>query len=394
VTNAIFDNYSPSLAYGNYHGSVDLLSEAASVKLATPVVLKESDLNDEYGIDPRVRAWNQPLVWEAGEWSLKDIVSYDLAAARAFLEHLARNRRQWLADYQALNARTSSRQRKPYGFVIPTTGRDPKVTAELLDILQRGLVEIHRAVAEVVADGVTYPAGTWVIKLDQPAGAFAKTLLEVQQYPELRMHPDGPLKPPYDISGHTLPIQMGVPCFQIDSLFRDDAALELVTDSLSFRGSVTDDEPGATWWLFNATSNAVIGVLAALTEWGVPVFRAKAGAGAVQGDVLVRMADVSRSKLDELVERVGATVQSRTDGSVTPGWRQEPVRIGLYQSWTSSIDEGWARWILEDYGVLICDAPQCRYPPGEACRADRRVDSARDDCPGVSRWTPGKESRG
>src|SRR5690606_27573216 len=35
VTNAMFDNFSPSLAYGNYHGSVDLLSEAASVKLAT-----------------------------------------------------------------------------------------------------------------------------------------------------------------------------------------------------------------------------------------------------------------------------------------------------------------------------------------------------------------------
>ena len=216
VTNAIFDNYSPSLAYGNYHGSVDLLSEAASVRLATPVTLKESDLNADYGIDPRVRAWNQPLVWEAGEWTLKDIVAYDLTAARAFLEHLARNRRQWLTDYQALNARTARRERKPFAFVIPTTGRDARSTGELLDILQRGLVEIHHAVANVVADGVTYPAGTWVVKLDQPAGAFAKTLLEVQQYPDLRVHPDGPLKPPYDISGHTLPIQMGVPCFPID----------------------------------------------------------------------------------------------------------------------------------------------------------------------------------
>jgi hypothetical protein len=351
VTNAIFDNYSPSLAYGNYHGSVDLLSEAASVKLATPVTLKDSDLNADYGIDPRVRAWNQPLVWEAGEWSLKDIVAYDLVAARAFLEHLARNRRQWLTDYQALNARTSKRERKPYGFVIPPIGRDPQAVAELLDILQRGLVEIQRAVADVTVDGVTYPAGTWVISLDQPAGAFAKTLLEIQRYPELRAHPEGPLKPPYDISGHTLPIQMGVPCFQADSPLPDDGALEVVTDPIHFHGSVQDDEPDGTWWLFPATSNAIIGVLAALQSRGVPVFRAMGGGNVGQGDVLVRKADLDPDLLDEIVRRTGSLAQSRAEGSVTPRWRQAPVRIGLYQSWTSCIDEGWARWILEQYEV-------------------------------------------
>ena len=349
VTNAIFDNYSPSLAYGNYHGSVDLLSEAASARLATPVTLKESDLNDNYGIDPRVRSWNQPLIWEAGAWSLRDIVAYNLVAASAFLEHLARNRRQWLRDYEDLNRRTSTRDRKPYAFVIPDSGRDRRATAELLDLLQRGLVEIHRAATEIEADGVTYPAGTWVVRLDQPAGAFAKTLLEVQRYPELRTHPEGPLQPPYDISGHTLPIQMGVPCYQVDRPLPADIALELVTGPISWAGQVEDSDIDDGWWRFDARSNAVVGALASLLSDRIPVFRAKGDART--GDVLVRQRDLSREPVGAIVGETGAVVTVAALDAASPGWRQDPVRIGLYQSWTSSIDEGWARWVLEEYGL-------------------------------------------
>ncbi len=99
ATNIIFDNYSPSLAYGNYHGSVDLLSEAASVKLATPVEIKKKDFSTERGFEPAKRTWNHPMPWKGGEWTLEQIVEYDRVAALAFLEHAARNRRQWLRNY-------------------------------------------------------------------------------------------------------------------------------------------------------------------------------------------------------------------------------------------------------------------------------------------------------
>ena len=77
ATNSMFDNYSPSLAYGNYHGSVDLLSEAASAALATSVTVEEEEFKTYDGFDPRKRAWNHPLPWKGGEWTLADIVEYD-----------------------------------------------------------------------------------------------------------------------------------------------------------------------------------------------------------------------------------------------------------------------------------------------------------------------------
>jgi len=353
VTNAIFDNYSPSLAYGNYHGSVDLLSEAASAKLATTVTVKEDDLNDEYGIDPRNRTWNQPLPWKGGEWSLREIVLYDKIAARGFIEHLARNRAQWLADYATVARTLTTRTEKPYAFAFPSDQLDPGTTVELLQTLQRGLVEVREATADVELDGITYPAGTRIVRLDQPAGAFAKTLLEVQAYPDLRQWPGGPPKRPYDIAGHTLPIQMGVQAIQVDRPLGESLPLKLLDPLPSWPGTV-EEAADANAWVIDARANASVRALNALLEEDIPVFRVRhraVQAALRTGDYLILMSDRTREQMTTLAESTGATVRRvRLDAEQTT-WRQSSVRLGLYRPLTACIDEGWARWVLEEYGT-------------------------------------------
>ena len=96
----------------------------------------------------------------------------------------------------------------------------------MLDILKFGDVEIHKSTAAFSANGKEYPAGSWVIKTAQPYGAFAKTMLEKQIYPDLRVFPGGPPEPPYDVTGHTLWMLMGVTVDVADKPF--DAPLELL----------------------------------------------------------------------------------------------------------------------------------------------------------------------
>ena len=64
-----------------------------------------------------------------------------------------------------------------------------------------------------------------MIKTAQPVGAFAKTMLEKQVYPDLRIFPGGPPEPPYDVTGHTLWMLTGVAVDTADKPF--DAPLEL-----------------------------------------------------------------------------------------------------------------------------------------------------------------------
>ncbi|MGN6485729.1 MAG: M14 family zinc carboxypeptidase [Thermomicrobiales bacterium] len=351
ATNAIFDNYSPSLAYGNYHGSVDLLSEAASVKLATPVILEEKDLRDEHGFDPKRRTWNHPLPWKGGEWTLRDIVDYDKVAAFAFLEHLAVNREQWLRDYRGISQRQIQRTEKPYAFVIPAEQRDPAATVELIQILQRGLVEVEEATAPFVADGVTWPAGTRVVRLEQPAAAFAKTLLEVQVYPDLREWPGGPPKKPYDIAGHTLPIQMGVRAIPVDRPLEADLPLRVI-EPVEPTGLITEIEGDATAWTIDPRSNAAIATVERLLAAEIPVYRVREGqeAGLETGAILVPDAPGRIEAIEDIVAETGATATAVDATGAVPVWRQYSVRVGVYKPWTASMDEGWARWVLQAYG--------------------------------------------
>ena len=107
-----------------------------------------------------------------------------------------------------------------FAYLVPLNQRDPMVAGELLKTLVFGGVEIHTAQKAFTADGVDYCASTYLILMDQPYSAFAKTLLEQQHYPDLRLFPGGPPKHPYDITAHSLPIQMGVSAIEVKTRFK------------------------------------------------------------------------------------------------------------------------------------------------------------------------------
>ncbi len=339
ATNIIFDNYSPSLAYGNYHGSTDLLSEAASVRLATPVEVKEKDLEKGRGFDPTQRTWNHPLPWKGGEWTLEQIVNYDRVAALAFIEHAARNRRQWLRNYAAINQRTIARDEPPFAYLVPAEQRDPVTTYELLEILQAGIVEIELATKPFTADGVEYPSGTVIIPLRQPAGNYAKTLLEVQKYPDLRLYPGGPPKPPYDITGHTLGIQMGVQVIEVKNEF------EYASTSLDLSQPVGEiSGAGTAGYLISPSTNASVLAVNKLLGAGHTVERI------TDGDRTGAFFVAANNDLAAIARDTGVSIEAVE--SVPDGERlkvRQP-RIGIYQPWKATIDEGWTRWILERYG--------------------------------------------
>lgn len=344
-TNIIFDNYSPSLAYGNYHGSVDILSEAASCRLATPVDVPEDKLKAEGGFDPKVRTWNHPLPWKGGEWTLRDIVEYDKLAALAFLEHAARNRRQWLRNYAGIMRRMVERENGPYAFLVPAEQHDPGAAYDLLETLRRGDVEIEKATADFAADGVRYPAGTTVIRLAQPAGNFVKTLLEMQSYPDLRRWPDGPPLPPYDIAGHTLPLQMGVQAVQVDAQF--EVALE-PSDVRAPEGQVSGQ--GQYGWHFSAKRNGSVRALYRLLANSASVYRLIERHGRLAaGTYLVR--DVEQAYVEAVARETGVDLVGIDTPIEVQVVRQSLPRLGIYQSWKPSIDEGWLRWIFDDYGI-------------------------------------------
>jgi len=219
VVNAIFDAWTPARAYQHYHGGVRVLTETASARLATPITVPFDSLTGGRGVDVRERSWRFPEPWPGGEWRLSDIVDYMEAGAFALLKQAAHYRERWLSNFYQIGLRAiGGGEGWPRAFIIPAAGQNPDGLADLLRILVTGDVEVRRAQADFVLGGRRYAAGTYVVPMAQPYSGFAKTLLEVQRYPELREYPGGPLRTPYDATAHTLPLLMGVAVVAVHDL--------------------------------------------------------------------------------------------------------------------------------------------------------------------------------
>ncbi|MBU2439240.1 MAG: hypothetical protein KKC69_08815, partial [Acidobacteria bacterium] len=141
IHSAGFDAWTPARAYHHYHGGIRILTELASVNIATPVTIPFESLSSEVR-KPSVR---MPLPWMGGEWTLRDIVDYDYSAARAVLTNAAGLRRNWLRNFYRIHQKAVLPKEKPFAFLIPEEQADLPSAVWMMKVLQMGGVEIHRA---------------------------------------------------------------------------------------------------------------------------------------------------------------------------------------------------------------------------------------------------------
>jgi hypothetical protein len=308
--NAMYDFWSPGRQYQAYHGGARILTESASVKLATPITIKPEDISDNaLGYNPRERSWNYLTPWMSGEWHLRDIIDYQSLAWESLLYQAAARRSDMLRYFYEINRHNVERA-TPYAFVVPAAQRDPGAARKMLETLTFGETEILRASESFTADGKSYAAGSYVISMHQPFSGWAKTLLEKQDYPDLRLYPGGPPKRPYDVTAQTLPMLMGVDVATVKDSFR--ANLKPVTQ---YSFELDHSKPAGG---FAASDVYSWKEVAKIWKSGNPVYRDGTG---------------------DFYASAGAD-------------RKEIAapRIGMYKSYNASMDEGWTRWLLDDFG--------------------------------------------
>jgi hypothetical protein len=291
---AAYDFWTPSRHYQAFHGGLRLLTESASVRIASPVTITADQIAaTALGYNPRERSWNYLEPWLGGTWKLRDIIDYQLIAFESVLYNAALHREELLRNFYRVAERQVART-EPWGFVVAAGQRDPGATRKLLETLQFGQVEIAKG-----------EGGSAVISMHQPYSGWAKSLLERQHYPEDRLYPGGPPKRPYDVTAHTLPLLMGVD-------------VKAVNQAVPFSGA---------WPAAVGHANPVLG--AADTDSWIAVNRAWADGKAVWRN------------------------RANGDFSLTEnaGWKRIPKpRVALYQPWQANMDEGWTRGLLEQFG--------------------------------------------
>ena len=351
-------------------------TETALYQYATPHEYTITDFPANYRDLRPQSLYSSP--WKPGWWRLRDAVDYMETASWSVIEFASKYKDALLLDrYRAGRDQIArGRSEKPYAYVVPQDQRDPVAAVELLRRLAFGGVRVSQLAAAATIDGRSYPAGTWVVPMDQEFAAMAREVLDVQKYPDLRQYPGGPPERPYDAAGWTLPLQMGVDVIPSGTALSAEVrstlkplgpAPDVKVKPTPYEAGTADAAPfdsvPGTGFDSEASAAAIVPPPGRITGSGASLaispaqnnaFRAinqawKSGATVqfvARPAARYVITGLSPAGQDALVRSL-ALVAERTDAS---GAMVKTPRIGLFQPWTASMDEGWVRWLLERYG--------------------------------------------
>ncbi len=390
-----FDDWYPGFVdhVNNFRNTVSFLTETALFDYATPHFYTTSDF-PAASQDLRSQIfYSSP--WRGGWWRLGDAVRYTLASSMAVLDTASKNREELLFDRYRAGKDVIARFTKdpPYAYIIPREQRDTPTAATLVEKLLVDGIEVHQATHEFKANGTTYKEGDWVVLMDQPFAALVKELFDIQKYPNLPGMPQpaaagaaaaaggrggggggraatpaaatpapaaaapaaagrgggaggrggaapaggAPAQPtttPYDVTGWTLPIQMGVEVVSVTQPIGDSTRglMHKIERVEPIQGKVEGSGPV---FAFSHNSNASLRAV---------------------NEILAAGGTVNFSKSDGTVYATNAAailkqngVDAKSVSEAPESWTVKKPRVGVYQPWSGNIDEGWTRWILEQY---------------------------------------------
>ena len=339
-----------------YHNAIGILTEAASARLGTPVEISREQLRSQTrGLaNPLVPATNFPEPWEGGWWRMRDIQDMELITTRTVLEEATLHREELLRNFVTVANRAieAGMNEAPYAYVIPAEQHDESNALKMLDILMQQGIEVHRTKSEYMIHDTKYRAGGYVVKLAQPYRANVKCLFEPQQYPERRLYPGGPAEPPYDVAGWTLPMQMGVNYIAIDKnidiqlekVTRDDVGL-VNPQKTPYQSAASND----TYAKVNEAKDPALKVSIWRTKEEVIIENRKLPAGTfIFRESLKPEAKKAKRKSRSVTSKKAAVPNQQPDVAKVAEPFTHP-RLALYKPWSSSMDEGWTRWVLEQY---------------------------------------------
>ena len=368
-THGVFDTWSPGylMFIAAMHNGISRLYETFGNGGADT---RERSLDaEEYA-----RTWykqNPPLA--KALWSQRDNNNYEETGLLTSLHYFNENKRLFLKNFylKAKRSVTKPTAEGPAAYVLPAD--DPRLgsQAELLRVLQKQAVEISRATSaftvtlpakkpakagakgnkdakeQEAAPAPTtreFPAGSYVIRMDQPYSRIADALLDYQYW-----SPDDPQKTPYDDTGWTFGELFHVQVTRVTDPKVLDVAMEPVKE-IRAPGGVSAD--GTIFAINNNAEPSLATLRYKMRDASIEAAEEPFEGGGKKfsrGSFLLR--NVSRAQLNDAISDLGLQAIAV---SAMPSVKTHPVRaarVALVHTWLSTQTEGWWRQALDRLGV-------------------------------------------
>ena len=329
----------------DFHNMAGFLTETSLYRLATPHCYAPEEIPETFGerhknLPAKIPSVNYTRPWLGGCWPLRKPVEYMITASRATLDLAAKMKEDYLYNIWRMGTRQIARGERaeggPFAYVIdPAAQHDQTRMVEFLRAFRIANIEVRQADASFTAGGKSYPAGTFVLG-PQAFRPYVIDLIDEKKFPERRLYPGGPPDPPYDMTGYELSYQMGV-------------TIDRVKEAFPVPAKVVDAIPAPAGGVVGTATAAF--TLSPAANWGVKAVNRLLKAGAAVSwapDNSIVVQNVSRDVVSKMGVELG--VWFAGVDAVPAGIKEiRAPRIGLYRSHRANMDEGWTRWMLEQY---------------------------------------------
>lgn len=291
------------------------------------------------------REWFRP--WPPPErtfvWSHRDGVNYAETGCLAILDYTARNADQMLHNFYQMgyNSLQKGKAGNPFAFVIPANQPDPHRVALMINRLRHLGIEVSKASTQFAVKEGAFPAGSYVVRLDQPYRNYAVDLLIPQQFPDDWEHA------PYDDVSWAFPIHYGVDTLRIDDPAVLKAAMEPVNQDLQPSGRIAG--AGPVFLLKDVGQEALLALRYRLAKFNVKIAEEPFGVNNEypRGSWIIPAQSGVSEVLNSAAKELGFDFASAAAEPKVQSHEATLPRIGVWVPWADTDMIGWIRYTLD-----------------------------------------------
>jgi Zinc carboxypeptidase len=338
-THGFYDGWAPNYMFyvANGHNAIGRFYETFGNSVADTMdrTVRAESQRDWFRPNPP-----QPRV----KWSLRNNVNMQESAILLAMNFVANSKDRFLKNFYLKSKRSVEKAMNegPAAWVIPSDQSRVVEAADMVNLLRLMGVEVRTADKEIVVKEQRYPAGSYVIRMDQPYSRMADMLLDTQYY-----NVSDPR--PYDDTGWTLGALRNVKTIRVTDKGILQAPVTLLTADARVTGKVEGASAPVAYLINHNTENTLMSLRYKLKDLKIAAAEEPFEAGGQKfnsGTFIIKTADNAgdlRNQIDPAIRDSGLKAIAVDKLPEIKNHLLAVPRIAILHTWTNTQNDGWFR---------------------------------------------------
>jgi len=338
-THGFYDGWAPNYMFyvANGHNSIGRFYETFGNSVADTLdrTVGAQSQRDWFRPNPP-----QPRV----KWSLRNNVNMQESAILLAMNFVSNNKDRFLKNFYLKSKRSVAKATNegPAAWVVPSDQARVVEASDMVNLLRLMGVEVHKADKEITIKDQKFPAGSYVVRMDQPYSRMADMLLDTQYY-----NVNDPR--PYDDTGWTLGALRNVKTVRVTDKSVLQSPMTLLTQDAKVAGTITNAASPAAYLINHNAENTLMTLRFKLKDLKIAAAEEPFEAGGQKfnaGTFIIKSSDNRgdlKAKLEGPVADSGLKAIAVEKLPEIKSHMLAVPRIAILHTWTNTQNDGWFR---------------------------------------------------